>query len=189
MEYIIATAVALVLLLVGAARRRRRMGRYLRGNIDINLSVSTLAGATGLLAATQVTDEKTLVSSVKCIYSLADVTPIVNNGPLQVGVAHSDYSLTEIEAWIEQTSSWTQGDKVAREISSRFIRSIGTWDVGEAASQAVVLNDGKPITTKLNWVLTTGQGLNFWVYNEGSAAYATTNPNAHIVGHANLWPR
>ncbi len=170
-------------------RRGRKMGRYIKGNIDINLSGGTLTGATALLAATQVLTEKALISSIRVLYSLADFTPQANSGPIQVGVAHSDYSLVEVEEWIELIASWSEGDKRAREISGRYIRSIGHFEGPDGSADVSVLNDGKPITTKLNWLLATGQGLNFWIYNEGSVAFATTDPNIHFVGHANLWPR
>ncbi len=166
------------------------MGRYIKGNIDLNGNLGTLAPATGiLLVPADVVEERTFVSSVKCIYSLAGMTPIENTGPIHVGVAHSDYTLSEIEAWIKQSSGWAAGDKVAQEISNRLIRRIGTFDVPVSATGSVSLNDGKPITTKLNWTITTGQNVQFYVFNEGTAALATTDPNCHITGHANLWPR
>ncbi len=186
---ILVVMTAIAIFVMAAHRRRRKMGRYIRGNIDLNLSLGTLAGATSLIVPTNTLAEKAFVSSVKCLYSLAGVTPIENNGPVQVGVAHSDYTQAEIEEWIERTSSWSEGDKVAQEVSNRLIRSIGVFADGESAAGAVNLNDGKPITTKLNWTLISAQGLNFWVYNEGSVAFATTDPNCHIKGHANLWPR
>ncbi len=33
----------------------------------------------------------------------------------------------------------------------------------------------------------TGQTVNLWVYNMGSAAFATTDPNVHVQGKANLF--
>ncbi len=167
------------------------MGRYLRGNIDVNQSLGTLAGSTGILGAiSDVVEEKALISSIVCTYALEGMTQGDNIGPISVGVAHSDYILSEIEAWIEQVTGWAEGDLQAREVANRLIRKIGTWPADPAGDLgAAVLNDGKSIKTKLNWVLTTGQNVTFFFYNEGGSPLATTNPNAHVVGHANLWPR
>lgn len=171
-------------------RRKRRMRRYIKGNIDLNGNLGTLAAVTGiLLVPADVVEEQAFISSVKCIYSLAGITQGDNVGPIHVGIAHSDYTLSEIEAWIEQSTGWAQGDKVAQEISSRLIRRIGTFDMPDVVGDSVTLNLGKPITTKLGWGLTTGQNVVFYVYNEGSVALSTTDPNVHITGHANLWPK
>ncbi len=170
--------------------KRNSMGRYIKGNIDLNGNLGTLAGVTAiLLVPADVVEEKAYISSVKCSYALQDFTGGNNIGPIQVGIAHSDYTLSEIEAWIEQSTGWAQGDKVAQEISNRLIRRVGVFEGPDDPTKAAVLNDGKPITTKLGWVLVTGQNVVFWVYNEGSGALATTDPNCHITGHANLWPR
>ncbi len=168
----------------------RKFGRYIKGNIDLNGNLGTLAAVTGiLLVPADVVEEKAWISSVRATYALAGISPVDNMGPIQVGIAHSDYTLSEIEAWIEQSTGWAEGDRVAQEISNRLIRRIGTFEMPDGPSDSVALNLGKPITTKLNWILVTGQNVVFWVYNEGSVAIATTDPNVHIVGHANLWPR
>jgi len=41
----------------------------------------------------------------------------------------------------------------------------------------------------MGWILTTGNGVDFWAYNMGDAAVVTTVPQVSINGHANLWPR
>ncbi len=179
--------------LAGLAKRRstrRKMGQYIKGNIDLDVSLGTLASRTGIVTSTSdVVNETTLVSSVQATYSLSGATSGDNIGPCQVGIAHPDYSLAEIEAWIEQTSSWNVADLVAQETSNRKIRRVGTLGVPAAVGETSVLNDGKPIKTKLNWLIYTAQGLGFWIYNDGGAAFATTDPNFHVEGHANLWPR
>ncbi len=168
-------------------RKRRFHGNYLPGNIDIDLELgATLAANTVILVATQTVTETARVTSVKCMYSLGNWTPAAGEGPIMVGVAHSDYSLAEIEAWIEQVNTWSQGDLVAKEISSRLIRRIGVFDA-PTLHEVTTLNDGKPIRTKLNWMLTTGQGLNFFGYNMG-VTLTGTSPNLDIQGKANLWP-
>ncbi len=168
--------------------RRRPKGRYIKGNVDEGLSLGTLAGQT-LVSATfdETAEERTLISSMKAVYSLANMTPGATIGPIMVGVAHSDYSDAEIEAVIEQAQSWNEGDKIGQEIAKRLVRTVGIFEVPDDAADAVVLNDGKPVYTRLGWILTTGKTLKLWSYNLGAAALATTDPTVRAQGHANLW--
>ncbi len=182
---------ALTLLFVAKKGRRRRFRRYLRGAIDFNFSLVTLAGNTlvsGVVGGS--VTEKAWLSSAVIRWSLDDVTPAVDTGPLLVGVAHSDYTDAEIEAWVENTGSWSEGDMVSQEIARRKIRMVGVFQTapGAASVGIAVLNDGKPIRTKCGWMLESGDTLRVWAYNQGSAAYATTEPNVHVQGHANFWP-
>ncbi len=178
-----------VMMAKGRRPRKRSMGRYVRGNIAENIALGTLAANTTLLSATDTVNERTRVSSIVCTYSLAGFTPIENAGPILVGIAHSDYSVAEVEAWIELQTGWDEGDLGSREVANRYIRRIGQFDVPAAANQSIALNEGRPIKTKLNWILLQSQGLNFFCYNTGTAAVATTDPNVQVQGHANLWPR
>ncbi len=163
------------------------MNNYIRGNIDIDLSLATLAAKTGLFAATDTVIDRMRVSSIKATYSISDFTQSAGAGPVEVLVAHSDYTLAEVEQFIELGTSWSEADLIDKEIQSRLIRRIGVFDSPPQAAGAYTLNDGKPIYTKLNWSMTNGLGLNFVLYNRGTGAIATTDPNVNISGHANLW--
>ncbi len=189
---IIAVLAILIVLLLAKHRKgaRRKIRRYLKGSVDENLPLGTLAART-LVVATfdEGVNERTLISSIVASYSLSDVTPGDNIGPVMVGVAHSDYTAAEIEAVIENTGSWNEGTLVENEIAKRKVRIIGTFPQSPSAGATVVLNNGLPIKTKLNWILTQGQTLDLWAYNLGSAAFATTDPDVHCQGHANLWPQ
>ncbi len=91
--------VAMAILIVLAGRRRYR--RYLRGNIDFTMALGTLGPATvisGTVADTVV--EKAWCSSVKASYAMSGFTAAAGDGPLVVGVAHGDYTSTEIEEWV-----------------------------------------------------------------------------------------
>ncbi len=172
-------------------KRRSDMGRYMRGGIDEVVSLTTLAPSTLVSALFDETVvERTLCTSIVCRYSLADFTPAANTGPILVGIAHSDYSDAEIEAWIENSDSWNVSDVVAeREVGRRLCRRVGIFDVPEDATKADVLNNGKAIKTKLNWMLASNQTLRLWAYNMGTAAIATTVPQVRAQGHANLFSK
>ncbi len=164
------------------------MGRYLKGTVDEDLQLSTLAAKTVVsVAFDESAVEKTLVSSIVAAYSMRGFTIASSDGPILVGLAHSDYTVTEIKEWIENPASWDPGDKIAQERAKRLIRKIGVFENTSADLGADVLNDGKPIKTKLNWSLTTGKTIQLWAYNMGSSALATTDPLVSAEGHANLW--
>lgn len=183
------------LLLVSMAKRGRRGGRrkfqrYLRGSVDEALALGTLAALDVIAAAFGDTvNERTFVSSVVFRWSLSAFTKSTGDGPILVGVSHSDYTAPEIEEWIENSDSWDEGNLVQQEIAKRKIKMVGTFDNPADEAEVSILNDGKPITTKCKWILNQGQTLNLWVYNMGSSPLATTSPVVACFGYANLWPR
>ncbi len=168
---------------------RKRMGKYQRGQVEETLPLTTLAANT---AVSDIFDETMAesgrITSIVATWDLDEWTEVANAGPIQVGLAHSDYTDAEILAWIQNTGSWNFGDQVQQEVAKRKIRWIGTFPSAPAEGTGVaVLNDGKPIKTKLNWRMRTGQSLRLWAFNQGSAAVATTVPLVHIIGHANIF--
>ncbi len=177
-----------VSLAMAKRRRRRNWSKYIDGAIDFVLAATTLAPNT-LVSGTlgQSVVDTTRVSSIRCAYSLSNVTPATSVGPMIFGVAHSDYADSEIEQWVESTASWDIGDKIAAEIRGRLVRQIGTFPAPASAAEVVTFNDGRPMKTKLNWLLAEGDTLKFWVYNTGATAYGTTVPNFKANGKANLW--
>ncbi len=164
------------------------MGKYIRGGVNETLSLGTLA-ATTLVGVDfdEVVNGRTLVSSIVAAYSLADVVAAANRGPILVGIAHGDYTDAEIEEVIELTQSWNEGDKVAQEVAKRLVRRIGVFSDTLEAEDTEVLNDGKPIKTKLNWILNDGETLRLWGYNTGTAALAAGA--IRMEGHVNLFPK
>ena len=192
MMYYILIAVLLALLMARKPKRRSgRFRRYLRGAVDEQMALSTLGAKTAILQAFgSAVTETAYISSIVATWALSDFTAAPGDGPITVGVAHSDYSLAEIEGYIENTGSWTEGDLVqTREIGRRLIRRVGTFRGAPGTNVPTVLNEGKPLRTKLGWLLTTGQTLDLWAYNEGTSPLATTDPQVFVTGHANLWPR
>ncbi len=180
-----------LLALAKHGKRRRKYRRYLRGNVNHELNLGTLASATlvgSVLGG--VLEERAWVSSIKATWSLSGFTEGTDIGPITVGVAHSDYSDAEVEAWYENSNSWKSGDKIAQEVARRKCRIVGTFgtEAGSSASDVNRLQDGRSITTKLGWMLTTGQSIKIWAFNEGSVAVGTTDPDLDVSGHVNIWP-
>ncbi len=170
-------------------KARRRMGKYIRGSIDEDLDLGTLAAKTLIAGAfDESANQRMLVSSIVATWTLDGM--VAGQGPILFGIAHSDYDSPEIEAVIENTGSWDEGNKVAQEIAKRQVRIIGTM-VGpmDTGTDDVVWNDGKPVKTKLNWILNTSDTLDLWAYNLSTAALTTAAPVLRASGHANLWPR
>lgn len=159
-----------------------RRTKLLKGQINEALVLGTLAANTlvGVNFDEAVSDRSFLLS-MEAIWSLRDATSL--EGGVMVGIAHNDYTDAEIEETIEATGSWDEGDLVQQERAKRKIRRIGTF--GGLASD-LVLNDGKPIKTKLMFSISEGQTLKLWAYNLTGAAL-TTGSVVHAEGH--VWIR
>ncbi len=169
---------------------RRKYRRYLRGAIDHNLSLGTLGANTVIGSQVSDTvDDTTWISSVRATWSLDDLTPAADDGPILCGIAQGPYTDAQVEEWIENLNSWKAGSPVSQEIARRRIRQVGTFEGADTATLAQVLNDGKMITTKAGWMMAPGETIRIWAYNTGGSALATTDPNMRVQGHANLWPK
>ncbi len=101
-------------------------------------------------------------------------------GPLNFGIAHSDYTAAEIEECLEAVGGINLGDKIAREQSNRLVRMIGTIDIDNAEN----FNDGKPVKTRLNWLMSAGDQLQLWILNKDAN---TISAGAVITVDGDLW--
>ncbi len=163
--------------------KRRRRVRLLKGNVEEALVLGTLAAAT-LIGANydETVNERSIVLSHESTWSCQELT--ADEGPVVVGIAHSDYTDAEIEETIENTGSWNEGNLVDQEIAKRKIRTVGVFQ-GKGEDEA--LNDGLPVKTSLKWVLLQGQTLKMWAYNRTSATL-TTGAIVIIQGHCWIKP-
>jgi len=173
------------------AKKRSGFRKYLRGVVDHEMSLGTLGPKVVIDSQIDgVVNERTWLSSVKLRWSLSNLTVAAGRGPILVGVSHSDYTGSEIEAWVENGGSWNEGGLVEQEISKRKIRMVGVFESELPEGGTIfTLNDGMAVTTKCGWIILQAQGINVWAYNMGSVALATTDPVVAAFGHANLWPR
>ncbi len=167
------------------------MGRYIRGNLDEVFPLAALGTKDVItLAVGGVVNERTYISSIVAKWGMASMTPLADAGPVVFGVAHPDYTSAEIEAWIEDSGSWDEGNLIAQEIANRKIRQIGVFETPDGPADAVVFNDGRAKKTKLGWTVLQGTGLLMWAYNTGTAALSgATGTDVTCTGHANLWPK
>ncbi len=96
-------------------------------------------------------------------------------GSAVVGFAHGDYTVAEIKEAIEAAGSINVGNKVEQERANRLVRIVGTLSNSAGVVADLVLNDGRPIKTRLNWLIPIGQTFNMFVYNDGVAAFNTAS--------------
>ncbi len=118
----------------------------------------------------------------------ADFLPAIRNhtageGPLVVGVAHSDYTAAEIEEALEATTSWNQKNKIEQERRRRKVRRIGQF-AGDSTEE--VLNDGKPIRVKLGFKIEEGETLSQWIWNRSGGSLTT---GSVLIMSGNLFAR
>ncbi len=136
-------------------------------------SVSVVGGTTanGAVAAGAISntvDDRVWAMSLSGTFGSRSVTP--GEGPIVIGVAHSDYSAAEIEECLEAQASWDQSDLVARERARRKVRTIGIF-ANEAAANT--LFDGREKKVKLGFMLEPGMTLDFWIWNKSGATLTT----------------
>ncbi len=144
--------------------------------VDVLAPVNGVAVKTSLSAALE--NECRITSAVLTV-SMRDHT--AGEGPLIFGVAHPDYSVTEIAETLGATPLGP-GKKIEQERANRLIRELGTLDGLSTEEKA---NDGRPIRAKLNWLVQEGQvNLSFWVFNVAGQTL-TTGSDVVVSGHFN----
>ncbi len=150
--------------------------------VKVTLTVGALAAqdlVSTVLADTA--DDEIFGISLDATYTLSDHTGA--EGPIDVGIAHSDYSAAEIEEWFEAQGAWDRSDLILREQARRRCRHVGTF---AGLSTDEVLADGVRIRTPLKFVFQEGMTLALWAFNSSSATL-TTGALVKIAG--TLWCR
>ncbi len=97
-----------------------------------------------------------------------------------MGYAHSAYTVTQIKECLESTANIEQTNKIAQEQSQRLVRLVG------AQHGTQLINEGKPLKTKLNWLIGIGETVNMFIYNDNEATI-TGAPFQKLNGH--MWIR
>ncbi len=124
--------------------------------------------------------DKNRITSIDWSWAIDDMT--AGEGPVMVGVAHSDYTASEVEEAIEAGGAYDIGDKVAGEQANRLVRIIGTLSAEEPR-----LNDGRPIKTRFNWLIGIGKTLNVFIWNADGSGPLTTGSTLEVAGNTNVF--
>ncbi len=160
---------------------RRRKFNLRKVRFDGQNLLGTLADRAVITSgATGTSNNAYRCMSLKATWAIKNLTP--GQGPITFGYAHSDYSVTEIKACLEQQNAIDVGDKVAQEIVNRLVRIVGTFS-GELAQEK--FNEGRPWKTKLNWLIGIGDAVNLFAYNDSGAALSSGTPAIETQGE--MW--
>ncbi len=160
--------VMLVFALMAKHGKGRRRYSLRRVRTTGGITLGTLANVTVVTSAILgAADGAYRLMSLSQSWALKNLT--VGEGPVTVGYAHGDYTVTEIKEAIEAGASISIGNKIANEQANRLVRIIGSFS-GEAEE---VLNDGKPMKIRLNWAIPIGTTVNIFAYNDSGAALTT----------------
>ncbi len=168
----------LLVLAITMARKPAKRRRFNLRPVRVSPSLALVTLASGIVLSSNLwpaADQAYVVTSFTGSYSLRGHT--AGEGPLHIGLSHGDYTVTEIKEAIESTSI-SAGSMIEREQSRRLVRIVGTFN---GLNTEEVLNDGKPMKTKLNWFIPIGKELKWFVYND-SGATLTTGAVADITG-------
>ncbi len=159
-----------------AKHRRKRNSKFQAIPVDIQLALGTLgAGSVISTAITSLGVTKFRAVSVDLTWSIQDKT--ATEGPIKIGIFNGDLSNTEVGEALD-ASPTSMADIVARERSRRPVRAAGMFT---AAPASEVLNDGKPIRTKLATFLDEGVELEIYARN-GDGSALTTGSLVDVVG-------
>ncbi len=178
------TALAVIIGFVALAKRGRGRKRGRVRPLKVSESLALLTASSGSVTVgdyDSVVNDTTFLISQDAVWSLGGHT--AGEGPITVGIAHSDYTNTEIGEWFAATGQWDQGDLIAQEIVKRKIRLVGVFP-GAEVSEA--LNDGQPIKTRIGFNLEEGDTMQTWAVN-GDASALTTG--SLILTEGTIWAR
>ncbi len=150
-------------------------------SVDGSQALSTLASNTIVIAAL---GGGTMGREVYWIggelqLALRDLTP--GEGPLEVGICHSDYSTTQVLEKLEADPFAL--NEVVLEQARRRVRRIGTFS-GLAESE--VLNNGTTISFKARFMMREGTQPSIWIRNKSGAVLTA---GAFLVWTGSLWMR
>ncbi len=160
--------------------RRRRPVQKLVYSASLAL-LTTGSNDVVAVALSDTVDDSVYAISMDARVAIRNVT--AGEGPIVVGVAHSDYTAAEIEECLEAVASWDRGDKIALEQAARKVRTVGTFsNVGTEE----VLNNGMETRTRLGFMLEPGTTLDWWAWNKSGAALTT---GAVVEANGQVWAR
>ncbi len=165
------------------AKKGRGRGRFAVVRVEGDQTLAALANVTVAKAAIHDVSATRGVWSISCdlTLSMKGITP--GEGPLFVGVCHSDYSVTEVKECLE-ADSLDFGNKIEREQAKRLVRDAGVF---MNITEDNTLNQGMPIRIKTGFFIEDGKSLDLWVFNKSGVAL-TTGSSVVALGKHYLRP-
>ncbi len=151
------------------AKRRSRKGGLKVARFDAQVALSTLGAATIILGDMLGTiNNEHYAISMDAYVSVQDHTAA--EGPLDVGVAHGDYTTTEVGEWFNSTNLIGGTDQVQKEHNRRKCRDIGRLS---GLSTQEILFDGGAKRVRLGFMVEDGATMNIFVFNRDDDALTT----------------
>ncbi len=162
---------------------RKRKFNLRKARIASNVTIGALAAFDVVKGAiTPATTSDYRLVSVNLAYQIVDLGAAIDDGQ-EFGLAHSDYSATEIEECLEAAASFDVGDKLNQEKANRLVRSIGFMTGDPTADSSLYYKEGQKVKTRLNWKMALGDTLDVWIRN-GSDTIYTTGATVAVIGEA-----
>ncbi len=190
LEILVILAVIATPILAATRRRRRRGSRgFVAIPVNTTLALSTLGDGLVLSVAlvTGTFTEDIYIMST----DLSAVLETVTAGeamPMQLGVAHSDYSNVEVGEALA-VALLGPGNKVEQERTRRLVRKVAPMNefANSAETELTMIgqNGSRVVRTKVKFVVQNGKMLNFWIRNNSGGALTTgsiLNVNGYIYG-------
>ena len=155
---------------------RKRQSNFVTLKVDRFLTLSTLADNIALDGALLDLNDDLVVISADLSWAIRGGT--AGEGPIEVGLSSSAYSVTQITEAIDASPS-NRADEVALERTRRRVRSVGQFPV--TAGEEVLFDGAFKRARKLYWKFASDVDLNIWAVNR-SGATLTTGMIVHVTG-------
>ncbi len=163
-----------------AKHNRRRRGRIIARKFEKNLTLATLAGDTvlkGDIFDDALNSDEYFISADVYMMKTGGTA---GEGPLQVGVAHNDYTVGEILEGLINDAGANSNDLIPIEQGKRRIR---TWGFFPGLVAGEVLNNGIKSRQKIQFPIGDTGNLAMFVMNN-SGAQLTTGTKVRVWGTA-----
>ncbi len=162
-------------------RKRKYAKGFVAIPVNSSIALSTLTNNTTLTGSLIGTlTEDLYVTSVDLQWTIRSLT--AGEGPIQVGLAHSDYTDTEIQENLD-VSYVGPGDKITQEQARRLVRRVGLFN-GLAGEEA--LNNGVSVKTVCKFMIDDGLDLDIFASNRSGATLTT---GAIVQAFGTVWGR
>ena len=166
-----------------STRANQRQSRYRRNTnfvalpVDVTKSLLALA-ADGVDKGDVMTspfEHNIRIISVDLMWMLRQFTP--GEGPVEVGLAHGDYTTTEIKETLD-LELLGPARKIEQERAGRLIRRVLSFP---GASADEVRPETGHLRTRLNWKIQSGEDLEIWAAPRGGITL-TTGAQLKVTG-------